>query len=348
MTSEPEAPGGEGGSTHAPGSERESTARRAARLLRWYPAAWQARYGDEFTELLIAEFAERPRSWRRAADVARGGLLARLTRAGLCGSPPESAEQVRAGLATAACSAGAFLAIGIAMWAQLTIGWEWEPPRNAATMIGMTSMTAAVLLLAVLALLAVGPLGWSAACAVRDRRARHLLAPALLAVAGAAVLAAGSHHFENGWPGTGAHAWAQQGLVPGGVAAFSWAATLSISSYWAHPAALAAFPAAEIAWMAVSPAALIAGVAGVAWLVRRLELSPRVLRFQARLAGSAAAVMAVFLVGAGCWVVAAGSAPGLVHAGVIDTVGLVVMTAALTVARRAVRRAVRSAPGLPR
>jgi hypothetical protein len=119
-----------------PGGEADSAARRAARLLRWYPAAWRARYGDEFTELLIAEFAERPRSWRRAADVARGGALARLTRAGLCGSPPESAEQVRAGLATAACSAGAFLAIGIGMWAQLTIGWEWEPgatprPRSA-------------------------------------------------------------------------------------------------------------------------------------------------------------------------------------------------------------------------
>jgi len=57
--------------------------RRAARLLRWYPPAWRARYGDEFTELLLAEFAERPRSWRRAGDVARGGLLARLTGAGL-------------------------------------------------------------------------------------------------------------------------------------------------------------------------------------------------------------------------------------------------------------------------
>jgi len=117
-------------------------------LLRWYPAAWRGRYGDEFTELLIAEFAERPRSWRRAADVARGGLLARLTRAGLSGRPPESPEQIRVGLATAACSAGAFLAFGIAMWAQLTIGWEWEPPRTAATTIAMTAMTAAVLLLA--------------------------------------------------------------------------------------------------------------------------------------------------------------------------------------------------------
>ena len=50
--------------------------------------------------------------------------------------------------------------------------------------------------------------------------------------------------------------------MPAGVAAFSWAATLSVSSYWAHPAALAAFPAGEIAWMAVSPLALVTAVAG--------------------------------------------------------------------------------------
>jgi hypothetical protein len=325
----------------------DASARRAARLLRWYPAAWRAHYGDEFTELLIAEFAEQPRSWRRAADVARGGLLARLTRAGLSGRPPESPEQVRAGLAAAACSAGAFLAFGIAIWAQLTIGWEWEPPRSAATTIAMASMSAAVLLLAVLALLAVVPLIWSAARAVRHRQAGHLLGPAVLAVLGVAVLAVGSHHFENGWPGTGAHAWAQQGLVPAGVAAFSWAATLSVSSYWAHPAALAAFPVAEIAWMAVSPVALVAGVAGVTRLVRRLDLSPRILSYEARLAGNAAAVMAVFLVGAGCWVFAEGSGPGLHHAGVIDTGGLVVMTMALAVARRATGRAGRFALGSP-
>ncbi len=340
----PASPGAARGRPTGPAPPDSST-RRAARLLRWYPAAWRARYGDEFAELLIAEFAEQPRSWRRAADVARGGLLARLSRAGLSGNPPDSTEQVRARLATAACSAGAFLAFGIALWAQLTIGWEWEPPSTAATRVAMTSMSAGVLLLAVLALLAVVPLAWSAARAVRHRRARHLLGSALLAVLGAAVLAAGSHHFENGWPGTGAHAWAQQGLVPGGVAAFSWAATLSVSAYWAHPAALAAFPAAEIAWMAVSPLSLIAGVAGVTGLVRRLDLSPRILRYEARLAGCAVTVMAVFLAGAGCWVVAEGSGPGLFHAGVIDAGGLVVMTVALSVARRAIGRAGTSALG---
>jgi hypothetical protein len=324
----------------------EAAARRAARLLRWYPAGWRARYGEEFAELLIAEFAEQPRSWRRAADVARGGMVARLTRAGLTDHRLEPAEQVRAGLATAACALAVFLAPGIAMWAQLTIGWDWVPPAAAGARIAMVAMTAAVALLAVLALLAAAPLAWSAALNLRRRPARRALrGPALLAVVGTGVLAVGSHHLQNAWPGTGAHAWVQPGLVPAGVAAFSWAATLSVSAYWAHPAALAAFPAAEIVWMAVSPAALITAVAGVAGLVRRLDLSPRILRYEARLARSAAAAMAVFLAGACCWVLAAGSGPGLFHAGVIDVGSLAVMLLALSTAQRATGLARKSAPG---
>ncbi len=55
-------------------------AERARRLLRWYPKAWRLRYGEEFTQLLIADIAERPRSWRRTLDVARRGLAARVAR----------------------------------------------------------------------------------------------------------------------------------------------------------------------------------------------------------------------------------------------------------------------------
>jgi hypothetical protein len=324
----------------------EASARRAARLLRWYPAAWRARYGDEFAELLIAEFAEQPRSWRRAADVARGGLLARLTRAGLTGHPPQSPERVRAGLATAAGALAAFGVLGIAMWAQLATGWAWAPPAAAGTTIAMVAMSAAVLLLAALGLLAAVPLAWSAGRGLLCRPARRALrGPVLLAVAGAGALAAGGLHFASAWPGAGAHPWAQHGLVPAGVAAFSWAATLSVSAYWAHPAALAAFPGAEIAWMAVSPAALAAAVAGVAGLVRRLDLSPGILRYEAWLAGSAAAAMTVFLPGACCWVLAEGSGPGLFHAGAIDAGSLAVMTLALVMAQRATALARRSAPG---
>jgi hypothetical protein len=325
---------------------QEESARRAARLLRWYPAAWRARYGDEFAELLIAEFAEQPRSWRRAADVARAGLLVRLTRAGLTGHQLEPAEQVRAGLATATCALAAFGAPGVAMWAQLTIGWEWASRAAVGATIAMAAMTAAVLLVAVLTLLAAVPLIWSAACGLRRRPVRRALrGPALLAMAGAGVLAIGSHHFQNGWPGTGAHPWAGHGLVPAGVAAFSWAATLWVSAYWAHPAALAAFPAAEIAWMALSPAALIVAVAGVAGLVRRLDLSVRMLRYEAWLASGAAAGMAVFLIGACCWVLAPDSGAGLFHAGAIDAGSLAFMVLALGMARRATGLARKAALG---
>ena len=51
------------------------------RLLRWYPRAWRDRYGAEFTELLISDIEERPRAAARGLDVARGGLVARLTAA---------------------------------------------------------------------------------------------------------------------------------------------------------------------------------------------------------------------------------------------------------------------------
>jgi len=327
----------------------EVSARRAARLLRWYPATWRDRYGDEFAELLIAEFAEQPTSWRRAADVARGGLLARLARAGLAGYQPESPEQVRAGLATAACAMAASGALGVAMWAQLATGWAWAPPAAAGPTIAMAAMSAAVLLLAALGLLAAVSLAWSAARALARRPARRALGgPLLLAVAGAGALAVGGHHFASAWPGSGAHPWAPHELLPAGVAAFGWAATLSVSAYWAHPAALAAFPGPEIAWMAVSPAALAAAVAGVAGLVRRLDLSPGILRYEAWLASSAAAAMAVFLSGACCWVLAEGSGPGLFHAGAIDAGSLAVMAVALVMAQRATGLARKAAPGARR
>ena len=115
-------------------------------MLRWYPAQWRARYGEEFTELLLADLSEQPRSWRRSADVARSGLLARLAGAGLTSHPPEPTDPAlaaRASLATLACALAAFLTFATAMWAQLTIGWQWAPPAARPTTVAMVVMSAA-------------------------------------------------------------------------------------------------------------------------------------------------------------------------------------------------------------
>lgn len=323
-----------------------SAERRARRLVRAYPRDWRARYGEEFTQLLVDDIGERPRSLRRTADVLGSGLLARASHAGLTGRALDAEAQLRASLATLACVLVAFVTIGVAMWAQLTIGWQWSAPAAPATSVAMFLMSGGALCFALLALLAAMPLLWAAARAVVRRESAGLLAPGLLALGGATVFALGSRHFGHGWPGTGGHPWAQRGLVPSGVASFSWAATLWISSYWGHPGALSSFPAAEIVWMAVSPLALLAAVIGAARTVRRLHLSARVLRYELWLAAAAAAAMAAFLAGASSWVVSGGPAPrGLFRVGTIDGVGLALLAAALVVAFRLVQRALAALPG---
>jgi hypothetical protein len=319
-------------------------ARRAERLLRWYPKAWRSRYGEEFAELLIADIGERPRSLTRTADVVRGGIVARMSAAGLCGCTLEASAQVRASLTLLGWCAAIFVGFGAAMWSQLTIGWQWSEPDTAATTVAMVVMSAAMLAFGALALAAAVPVLWSAGSRLARGRRQGLLGPIVLVVACAVIMFVAGRHFGNGWPGTGGHPWARQGLVPGGVAAFSWASTLSVSSYWAHPGALASFPAAELAWMALSPLVVAGLVGGAAALVRRTELSPRVLDFETRLGAAACGTMAVFLGGCCAWILDGGPAPGnLFHAGAIDAAGAVVMMIAFVAARHAARTARRGA-----
>ncbi len=323
-------------------ADLDPVAARAARLLRWYPPRWRARYGAEFAELLIADLAERPRCPGRTADVVGNGVLARLRYAGLGGPLPDAADEVRACLAVLVCAGTLFLVLGVTAWSQLGIGWQWAPPADRATTAAVVLMSAGLVLVLVLALLAAVPACWYLGRAVaRSRRpAPGWGRPASLAGLGALVLILGAHHFANGWPGTGGHPWPQQGMVPGGVAAFGWAVTLSVTSYWAHPAALLAFPAGELAWMAISPVALACLTGGLTAAVRRLELPSGVMRHLARMGCVAISAMTLFLAGGACWLAGGGAGPqGLFRAGSIDVGALAGMALALVVAGHAAYRA---------
>jgi hypothetical protein len=93
--------------------------------------------------------------------------------------------------------------------------------------------------------------------------------------------------------------------------------------------------------MAVSPVAIAFLLTGATTTIRRAGLSFRILRYEAFLARAAAFGMAAFLLGACTWVVSGGGpGPGhLFHAGAIDMAAIIVMTAALAVAYRAIQRA---------
>jgi hypothetical protein len=318
----------------------DAATRRATRLVRCYPRSWRARYGEEFTQLLIDDISERPRSLTRTVDVLRGGALARFASAGLAGDALEQHQQVRAGLGTVGVSTSAFLAAGVAIWSQLTIGWQWSAPAAAATKTGMLVMTGMMVAFGLGLALAALPLAWVMCREFVRRRGRGLAVPIVAVGAGGLVLVIGSIHFGHGWPGTGGHPWSGRDVVPGSVARFCWAATLWITSYWAHPGALASFPASEVGWMVVSPIALAAILLGASRTLRLLPLSASVLRYESWLGLAAAVVMAGFLAGAGSWVISGGPGPrGLFRVGAIDLAAVAVMAGSLMLAFRAAHRA---------
>jgi hypothetical protein len=312
---------------------------RVRGLLAWYPAAWRDRYGEEFAELLLAELAERPRSWTTAANVRASGLRCRLAGAGLAGHPLDPAAARRAGLGTLAFAAGTFAVAGACLWSQLAIALQWAVSDNRVITNSLNLMSAALLLCAGAALLAAAPVAWAVIAAARAGSGRSLRWPACLTLTSAAVLLAGGTHFAGGWPGAGGHLLAHQGFVPGGFAAFGWATTMWITSYWLHPAMLAAFSASQIAWMVICP--LMAGclISGVVTLLRRVELSARAFRYEIWLGYLTVAGMTMFLGAAVCWLLWPGGARPIFHGGSVDAAGLAVLATAAIAGVRAARQA---------
>jgi ABC-type uncharacterized transport system YnjBCD permease subunit len=91
--------------------------------------------------------------------------------------------------------------------------------------------------------------------------------------------------------------------------------------------------------MLVSPAAVGALIVGATRVVRRVDLTPRVVRYERRLGLLAALTTAIFLTGAALWVVDGGPGPrNLFHIGSIDIVELVVLAVLVLVTGRAAAR----------
>lgn len=313
---------------------------RAPRLLLWYPTAWRARYGDEFAELLTAELAEQPRNPRRTVNVAFSGLRARLADAGLASHPIDHAAAARAGIATLACSGALFVTFAAAMWSQLATGLQWAVPADPGITQGLDLMSVALLTFCVVAALGLAGLIRAAIVTVARHQGKALRWPATLAVASATVLIVGGRHFANAWPGTGGHLLTTQGLVPAGAVAFCWSATMWITSYWAHPALLAALGTTKIAWMTLVPLAACGLMTGMAQLIRRLDRSPRALCFETWLGRVAGGGMLIFLCGVLRWLSAAAAVQRpVLHVCAIDAAGLAVLVLVIATGLAATRRA---------
>jgi hypothetical protein len=102
-------------------------------MLRWYPARWRARYGDEFTAMVEDDLEGRAPTTSYRWAIARSGLTERLRDSGLIGNSVSPAERVRGGALSVLCAFALFVLPGIA-FAKISEHWDESihrgPPRH--------------------------------------------------------------------------------------------------------------------------------------------------------------------------------------------------------------------------
>ena len=313
------------------------TADRLGRLLRWYPPEWRERYGAEMTALLEDAYGTASAvPWRERMGLARSGLAERARAAGLLGSVPDPAEQVRAGSALVLCGWALFVIAG-AIFAKFADGWSVPAPSSDRWVASAAYDAVAVLGAVGCALVALAALLAAPAFVrlIRDGRwesVRRRVGRAVAAAGTAALLLVGAlswaHHLS-------------QHDRNGGLPVYS---TLFV-----------------IVGLAVVVAVLSAAAAG-ARVARRIESPPRVVRILGVLALAVGVVMVLLAAGIvvwWCWV--AVHAPDVLRNGIgngfpyasntapptlVVTGGLIVMGVVLAVSgTRRVARSWRAAAG---
>ena len=99
-------------------------------MLRWYPARWRARYGDEFIAMVEDDLGGRPLTISYRWEIARSALKEQLRDAGLLGDSVPPAERVRGGALTVLCAFALFVIPGIA-FAKISEHWDQSIHRGS-------------------------------------------------------------------------------------------------------------------------------------------------------------------------------------------------------------------------
>jgi hypothetical protein len=102
---------------------------RFARLLRWYPPAWRARYGEELTALMEDTYGSAAVPRRARAGLVRAGLRERAHASGLLDSSGPQPERVRRGAAVVLCGWSLFVVAG-ALFGKFSDNWVAGTPSG--------------------------------------------------------------------------------------------------------------------------------------------------------------------------------------------------------------------------
>jgi hypothetical protein len=100
------------------------------KLLRWYPAVWRDRYGDEMLAMIEDTLGDQPPPLRLRAQLMRAGVHEHLRRAALIGTDRPADDRCRAGAALVLAGWGVMVVAG-AIFAKTTEHWRWRRPQRS-------------------------------------------------------------------------------------------------------------------------------------------------------------------------------------------------------------------------
>lgn len=299
------------------------------RLLRVYPAAWRARYGDELVALLEDLDGAARMSWRVRLDVVRAGLGERARVLVLGGGAPR--ERVRRGSVLVLYAWMLFVLGGFGVQ-KASEHWQAATPSGERTLpaLGFDVLVVVAALGSVLVLLGVAVALPALAGLVRRGGWRTIRLPILVAVA------------------------LSVSTVVATVGLAAWAHSLTAAARNGHDASYAGV---FVGWVVLVAACLFAWAAAASATARRISFSLRQLRLEAGLAAATSAAMVVMTLAAAVWWGAvasaapwffegrpAGAAASPLVANVIVPVAVMVCATALALA--GATRALRALPAL--
>lgn len=244
-------------------------------MLRWYPAQWRQRYGDELVAMIDDTIGDQRPTLRFRWSIAWAGIRERGHATGLVGAQRDAHSQVRAGALLVLCSWSAFVIAG-AMFQKQSEHYARGVPAASRTMV--TSVYDLVVWMSVLASLAV--------------------------VVGTLVALPSFISFvkNGGWRQVRRH------VVTASLLSLATVATLFGLKAWGHGLSVVQrngqdfyFSLAFVAFALVVCTAIIEWTVVGVVSVRRMTLSRRVLRFEARLAYAVAFSMVVITVAVALW-----------------------------------------------
>ena len=243
------------------------------RLLRLYPAAWRARYGQELASLIEELEGGARMSWRVRLDVLRAAARERARVFGLRGLQP--GERAREGSLLVLRAWMLFVVGGFGVlkaseqWQAVTPVAKRGLPSAAFDVLAVTAVVGSLLVAAgvaaslprLLALIRGG--GWT-------RIARPIVRAIALSVLGA-------------------------GLTVGLAA---WAHSLTPAARNGHDAL---YGAAFLGWVVLGAACLFAWAAAASATARRLTISPPLLRFEVWVGATLSAAMVAMTIASAVW-----------------------------------------------